>query len=125
MGADRYFGTAGIGYDWQFNRSWVAGIFADGQFGSIRGTPFDNVSGREKNRTNAAAGVRLGYLVAPSVLSYVNGGYSYAQFSGSTLAFNDTGIPVATTPSFDSNGCFVGGGVENQLNVFGLSPAGL
>jgi outer membrane immunogenic protein len=125
MGADGYFGTAGIGYDWQFNQSWVAGVFADGQFGSIRGTiqdPLDGVNGTEKNRTNAAAGVRLGYLVAPSVLSYVNAGYSYAQFSGSTLAFNNTGAPVAATPSFNRNGWFVGGGVENQLNVFGFSP---
>src|SRR5437667_4074535 len=36
QGGDGLFGTVGIGYDWQFN-SWVAGIFADGQFGSLRG----------------------------------------------------------------------------------------
>src|SRR3982074_2927511 len=79
-GGDGFFGTAGIGYDWQFNSNWVAGIFADGQFGSIRGSLTDpllgpfGASGTVKDRTNAAAGVRLGYLVAPSVLSYVNGG---------------------------------------------------
>ena len=33
-----WFGTVGIGYDWQFNGTWVAGMFGDGQFGSIRGT---------------------------------------------------------------------------------------
>src|SRR3981189_3134172 len=88
-GGDGFFGTAGIGYDWQFNSNWVAGIFADGQFGSIRGSLTDpllgpfGASGTVKDRTNAAAGVRLGYLVAPSVLSYVNGGYSFAEFSGS------------------------------------------
>ena len=29
-GGDGWFGTVGAGYDWQFNGSWVAGIFADG-----------------------------------------------------------------------------------------------
>ena len=38
QGGDGWYGTVGAGYDWQFNHSWVAGIFADGQFGSLRGT---------------------------------------------------------------------------------------
>ena len=29
MGGDGWFGTVGAGYDWQFNGSWVAGIFAE------------------------------------------------------------------------------------------------
>jgi outer membrane immunogenic protein len=125
MGGNGYFGTVGAGFDWQFASSWVGGIFADGQFGSIRGTTQDaffGISGRIKDQTNAAAGVRAGYLIAPTVLSYINGGYSYAEFSGATLASNLTGAAVATTPSFHRNGWFVGGGVENQLNVFGFSP---
>ena len=39
QGGDGWFGTVGAGYDWQFNSSWVAGILADGQFGSLR-APF-------------------------------------------------------------------------------------
>ena len=38
QGGGGWFGTVGAGYDWQFNSTWVLGIFADGQFGSIRGT---------------------------------------------------------------------------------------
>jgi outer membrane immunogenic protein len=82
------------------------------------------VSGTLKDRTNAAAGVRLGYLVAPNVYSYVNGGYSFAEFSGSTLVSNLTGVAAATTPSFHRNGWFVGGGVENSLNIFGIAAPG-
>src|SRR3981081_3731690 len=37
-GGDGWFGTVGAGYDWQFNHSWVAGIFADGQFGDLHGS---------------------------------------------------------------------------------------
>jgi outer membrane immunogenic protein len=129
-GGDGFFGTVGAGYDWQFGGPWVAGVFADGQFGSLRGSATDplqgpfGVSGTVKDRTNAAAGVRVGYLVAPSVLSYVNGGYSYAEFSSSTLLDVRTAGPIATTPTFHRNGWFVGGGVENSLNFFGITAPG-
>jgi outer membrane immunogenic protein len=123
-GGDGYFGTVGAGYDWQVSQSWVGGIFADGQFGSIRGTMQDvllNTGGTEKDRTNWAAGVRVGYLVAPTVLSYVNGGYSGSSWSSATL-LNAGGVPSATTPSFHRDGWFLGGGVENQLGFFGFGP---
>jgi outer membrane immunogenic protein len=38
LGGSGWFGTVGAGYDWQFSSSWVFGIFADGQFGEIRGS---------------------------------------------------------------------------------------
>ena len=83
------------------SRNWVAGIFADGQFGSLRGT--DQRSGssaspdrHQEARTIWAAGVRLGYLVAPNVLSYVNAGYTGSQWSGATC-FN-TGCGLAGRP---------------------------
>jgi outer membrane immunogenic protein len=129
LGGDGWFGTVGAGYDWQFNGSWVAGIFADGQFGNIKGSITDPnfaFEGREKLKTSYAAGVRVGYLVAPNVYSYVNGGYSGSEWSGtsySTLAAG--GGPVGfTTGSFNRNGWFVGGGVENNLNIFGIAAPG-
>src|SRR3954454_14242888 len=129
LGGSGWFGTVGIGYDWQFGGRWVAGVFGDGQFGDIRGSltdTFAGVEGREKLRTSYAAGVRVGYLVAPQVLSYVNAGYSGSEWSGtnlSTLAAGG-GPPLATTPSFHRNGWFVGGGVENNLDIFGVTAPG-
>jgi outer membrane immunogenic protein len=132
LGGDGWFGTAGVGYDWQFGSSWVAGIFADGQFGSLRGSLTDTtfgafgIEGREKLRTSWAAGVRLGYLVAPNVYSYVNGGYSGSEWSGTNMSsLGAAGGPiVATTPSFHRDGWFLGGGVENSLNIFGIAAPG-
>ena len=50
------------------NSNWIVGVFADGQFGDIRGSlanqDMPNTEGTEKLRTSYAAGVRLGYLVA-------------------------------------------------------------
>jgi outer membrane immunogenic protein len=128
-GGDGWFGTVGAGYDWQFNSSWVAGIFADGQFGSLRGSltnPDFGSEGRIKLRDTWAAGVRLGYLVAPNVYSYVNAGYTGSEWSSTTLTSVFPGVLGATmTPSFNRNGWFVGGGFENNLNIFGISAPGL
>jgi outer membrane immunogenic protein len=128
QGGSGYFGTVGAGYDWQFNSSWVAGVFADGQFGSLKGTIQDQgpfFVGNEKLRDTWAVGARIGYLVAPNVFSYVNAGYTGSNWSGTTmmLAQNVATTPFVT-PSFSRNGWFVGGGVENNLNIFGISAPG-
>src|SRR3954469_8701153 len=76
QGGSGWFGTVGIGYDWQVNPTWVVGVFGDGQFGSIKGSLSDPTVGwtaRQKLEDSWAAGVRVGILVAPNVLSYVNG----------------------------------------------------
>ena len=128
QGGSGWFGTVGIGYDWQFNGPWVFGLFADGQFGSIKGTlidPFDAVIAPIKLQDSWAVGARVGYLVAPNVLSYVNGGYSGSHWSGTTLVGSLSGAPVGGhTDSFNRNGWFVGGGVENSLNFFGINSPG-
>jgi outer membrane immunogenic protein len=124
---DGWFGTVGIGYDWQVNPSWVVGVFGDGQFGSLRGNvqdPFNAVTSRIKMEDAWAAGVRVGYLVAPNVLSYVNGGYSGSHWAGGSLLDSFSGASVGFhTDSFNRNGWFVGGGVENNLNIFGITAA--
>jgi outer membrane immunogenic protein len=130
QGGKGYFGTVGGGFDWQFGGPWVAGLFADGQFGSIRGTiqdqqPFS--AGQEKLQTSWAVGARIGYLVAPNVLSYVNGGFSSSHWSGTTLVDTHLGnpfVPGVHTNAFDRSGWFLGGGVENSLNFFGWNAPG-
>jgi outer membrane immunogenic protein len=129
LGGSGWFGTVGLGYDWQFSGRWVAGLFADGQFGDIRGSvsdPFFLIEGREKLRTSYAAGGRVGYLVAPNVLSYVNAGYSGSEWSGSSLSSlaGAGSVTFVTTPSFRRDGWFVGGGFENSLDFFGISAPG-
>jgi outer membrane immunogenic protein len=128
QGGSGWFGTVGAGYDWQFNQSWVFGILADGQFGSLKGTlqdPTLGLTGQEKLEDSWAVGARLGYLVAPNVLSYVNGGYSGSKWSGTTLLSTFSGLPAgAHTNSFDRNGWFIGGGVENNLDIFGITAPG-
>jgi len=128
LGGSGWLGTVGAGYDWQFNRNWVAGVFADGMFGSLRGSLSDTeagFTGTEKLRDTWAVGVRAGYLVAPNVLSYVNAGYTESYWSSTLLSDFEGGFPEATTPSFHRGGWFIGGGVENNLDIFGISLPGL
>jgi outer membrane immunogenic protein len=128
QGGDGWFGTVGAGYDWQFNGTWVLGILADGQFGSLKGTiqdQFFGVAGNAKLRDTWAVGARVGYLVAPNVLSYVNAGYTGSDWSGTTLFDTASALPSGLhTNKFDTQGWFVGGGVENNLNIFGVSAPG-
>ena len=131
QGGDGWFGTVGAGYDWQFNHSWVIGLFADGQFGSLKGTIQDQgpfAAGDIKNNDSWAVGGRLGWLVAPNVLSYVNAGYSNAHWSGTTLVqTGGNGIPgtvIGSTNGFNTGGWFIGGGMENNLNIFGITAPG-
>ncbi|MGJ4932218.1 outer membrane protein [Bradyrhizobium sp. HKCCYLS2038] len=129
QGGDGWFGTVGAGYDWQVTPSWVVGILADGQFGSIKGTIQDQgppgIAGSIKNDYSWAVGGRVGYLVAPNVLSYVNAGYTSSHWTGTTLVNTATGLASGVhTNGFDRGGWFIGGGVENNLNIFGISAPG-
>lgn len=133
LGGSGWFGTLGVGIDRQIGGRWVAGAFADGQFGDIRGSLIDTatggIDGRETLRVSYAAGVRFGYLIAPAVLSYVNAGYSGSEWSGTSMSSYSIppfggGLVLATTPSFRRDGWFVGGGVENSLNIFGIAAPG-
>lgn len=119
------FATVGGGFDWQFAPSWVAGAFADVQFGDIRGTikaPFEHYSGTTSNRLNYAAGLRLGMLATPDVLIYADGGYSHAEFTGSGL--DPTPLVPLSVAGQHYDGWFVGGGVENTLDFTGISSPG-
>ena len=78
-GGKGWFGTVQVGADLQFAGNWVAGVFGDWDFASIKATLLDaNSNGRyELKETSAwAVGGRVGYLITPQILSYFTGGYA-------------------------------------------------
>jgi outer membrane immunogenic protein len=126
QGGDGWFGTTGAGYDWQLSQRWVFGILGDGQFGSMKGSLSAlGFVANEKLKDTWAVGARVGYLLAPMVFSYVNGGYTGSDWSGTTVVSQFSGAPAGFhTGSFSAQGLFVGGGVENNLDIFGISAPG-
>lgn len=93
-----------VGYDFQFARRWVAGIFADYALGStgLEGpvaVAIDN---------QWAIGARFGVLATPSTLLYASAGYTGADFAASQ------GVPSIANTAV--GGFFVGFGGEQALN---------
>lgn len=125
-GADGWLVTAGVGCDYQFNNRWVVGGFVDGNWSDIKGDyetritgAFDANVGESRQRWAWAAGGRIGYLVTPSVLSYVNAGFS--QMHLDAVNFNRVlGPPGVFTgiqfPGQTFDGVFVGTGFEYALD---------
>lgn len=120
-GADGWLATAGVGCDYQMAPRWVIGGFVDGTWSDIRGDhawrvfgPGEAFVGKSKSDWNWSVGGRVGYLVNPTFLTYVNAGYTQFHYKSYNLyetvpGFGFTGLGVPNT-TFD--GFFVGTGIE-------------
>jgi len=119
-GGNGWLGRVGGGFDYQFNERIVAGLFADFDFSSIKGTISDprvSLSADIKQTRSWSVGGRAGWLINPSLLSYFTAGYAEARFSSGTMVpFTGTSaFSGYTTPAFSRGGWFLGGGAETAL----------
>ncbi|MEZ5790282.1 MAG: outer membrane beta-barrel protein [Nitratireductor sp.] len=112
IGAEGVFGELTIGYDYMLTQRMLVGVSADYRFGNIAttldiGAPlgFDADVTLDHGYDILA---RLGYLVTPSTLAYVLGGYSHQHFDLST----NIGFGL----DWDSDGYVVGAGLETVLS---------
>ncbi len=126
-GGSGWLGTVGGGCDYQFSPgsgwgNWVVGAFADYDFMDLRGhlgTVAGVFLGTEKESSAVAAGGRIGYLVTPQILAYINGGWSATRFDGVSFPTSSQGMPAGVTlPGHTFNGGFIGGGTEVAVAAF-------
>jgi outer membrane immunogenic protein len=127
-GRSHAFGTVTVGYDHLIRSHWVAGIFADYDFGNgkndSRILPDElGVRLRDENKHAWSIGGRLGFLSSPSTLLFLSTGWTRVSID------RDIEITVLDTRrSFDKdlNGWFIGAGMETQLGWLhpGLSLRG-
>lgn len=120
FGGRGYVGRVFGGYDHQITPSFVVGVLADGEWSNIKGRGFNVNSGIPVGGTapfNArqawAVGARIGYLVNPQTMTYLNGGYTEAEFRGGSFtnaAFGN--VEDLNRPNATYSGYFLGGGVE-------------
>jgi outer membrane immunogenic protein len=105
LGGEGFFGTVTVGYDRVIRPGWVAGIFADYDFGSNISTDVRifGESGSIDHNHSWSVGGRLGFLANPSTLVYGTAGYTQAEFD----------FFGVTSKTFD--GYFVGAGIETFL----------
>jgi outer membrane immunogenic protein len=119
QGGKGWLGVAGAGYDAQISSNVVLGVFGDFNYSSLKGTIQDQaagLAGEIKQSRAWAAGARAGWLVTPSVLTYVNGGYTNARFADATMLVTGSGADTGfRTGAFSKGGWFIGGGAEAPL----------
>jgi outer membrane immunogenic protein len=125
-GARGYFGSVSGGYDYQFNDKIVAGVLANYDFADIHGNSsthaytffFEPFGGAARLSSSWGVGGRVGWLVTPKTLTYLNGGYTQARYDAMTLVDLGTGIPVgASVGAHTNSGWFLGTGVESKLDI--------
>jgi outer membrane immunogenic protein len=126
-GGRGWLGKVGAGLDYQIMPSIVIGAFADAQFSDIKGNYSFNCptgcpgptgyTGQIKNDWSWAVGGRVGWVALPGLLTYVNGGWSEANFKQVNYIDGAFGTPTGLVlPSQRRDGWFLGGGTEYAVN---------
>lgn len=133
-GGRGWLGRFGGGCDFQFGSSWVIGAFGEYDFQDLTGTLSGiGVNGgipafaNEKESSAWYAGGRLGYLITPTLLGYVDGGWTQTRFDAMTFG-PETLTPLRTPVGLAAHtydGWFLGGGYEYALNFSWLPIHGL
>jgi outer membrane immunogenic protein len=124
-GARGWLATVQGGCDYQFaGTNWLVGGFADYDFMDVRGdistfgVTFPASVGTQKQDYQWAVGARVGYLVAPQLLTYVSGGYTQAHWTATNMVTTGLGIAPTTLPGATKGGWFIGAGDEYALTSF-------
>jgi outer membrane immunogenic protein len=111
-------GTVVIGFDRQLHDRYVLGAFVEYDWSSLELTYEDTNTPQQKFRMRDAfsVGGRAGFLMTPTSLLYVTGGYTWARGKSDQYfdIVNGTQTFYGVT-SLDLNGPFVGIGMETQL----------
>ncbi|TKT73390.1 porin family protein [Afipia massiliensis] len=123
VGSSGVLGGAQIGYNYQFQPAWVAGVEADFQFADISGsgaTPYIGgalvSSASQDIQYFGTVRARLGYLATDRLMVYATGGFAYAQLNnaatldiapGGTINLIGIGTSTNCGGAFP-NSCFAG-----------------
>jgi outer membrane immunogenic protein len=117
-GGEGWVGTVGAGCDYRVS-SYVIGVLADYDFMHLSGSfkdPFLGYTGNQTASSSWAVGVRIGYLVTPDLLIYLNGGKAGTRFDQiNLLSPSSSPTPYFYPAHTYTTGYFVGAGAEYAL----------
>jgi len=128
QGGRGWLGRLGGGCDYQISPSIIVGALADYDAMSIHGgvqDQFTAFAGDEKETAAWYAGARIGYLVSPALLTYVDGGFTQTRYNQINLDSAIGGPITDFVAPHTYNGWFLGGGTEYALNFGWLPMRGL
>jgi outer membrane immunogenic protein len=112
IGGEGIYGQATVGYDYMVSQRFLLGGLIDAHVGTIKTSldiaPLGGLSADIKETYGFDVGVRAGYLLTPTTLGYVLGGYAWQKYKLDTNA----GFGF----DWDQGGYFVGAGVETAIN---------
>jgi outer membrane immunogenic protein len=120
-GGRGWLGRVGVGCDYQFNTNFLIGAFGDYDFMSLKSHTFADVAGlggEEKESAAWHAGVRVGYLPYPNLLTFISGGWTQTRFDRQDLFITGFNPAIPAGLFIDEhtyNGWFIGGGTEYRL----------
>jgi outer membrane immunogenic protein len=128
-GGRGWLGRVGVGCDYQVSPSFVIGAFGDYDFMSLKGTFSEPLAagpavvGDEKQSAAWAAGLRVGYLPYPNLMTFVSGGWTETRFDQITFSTNTMPSVALTTgiPQLTYRGWFLGGGTEYRVPWAGFN----
>jgi len=127
---DGAIGGTQIGYNWQLNNSWVAGVETDFQLANEKASktfvPFSDTEGAvvaqlmSKIEWFGTVRGRLGWLFNPMTMVYATGGLAYGRVNASGTFIDSTCTPSpACEWGFNKSainvGWTVGGGIEGAF----------
>ncbi len=118
-GGRGWLGRLGAGCDYQVSSSWVIGVFGDYDFMRLKGSMATQLinggfpTATDENELSAwSVGGRIGYLIAPNVLTYFDGGYTQTRFDQMN-PIRSNGVPTGNGfPAHTYQGWFIGSGIE-------------
>ena len=113
IGGEGIFGELSVGYDYEINDLWVAGIQIGGRYSGMTTTLVDAPGASYKGKADYGFDVlaRVGAKVNESTLAYVLGGYSWQHVKEDAF-----GGPTPIIDSWSVNGFSVGGGIETAVS---------
>jgi outer membrane immunogenic protein len=116
-GGRGWLGRVGAGCDYQLAQKWVIGVLGDYDFSSLKGDmslPGLGWQGEEKSNRAWAVGGRVGYLPWDSLLVFISGGYTEANFE--QVSLSNLGALQGFVPETTYKGWFLGSGYEYRFD---------
>ena len=138
LGGEGWLVTGQVGCDYQFAGNWLVGAFADADWTNARGEHglLGLFRGERSMQWSWAVGGRVGWLVTPSLLAFVSGGYTQADFGAMNYNANNAAAALAiANPAWNFalaangaapgiqlgsqryDGFFIGGGTEYAISA--------